>query len=185
VRVSVRAPLLPAAATSRSAYAFVLIISLFFLWGVANNLNDILIKQFKEGVRAFRLPSRAGPECVFMPAISCCAAGESHHASLGLQGGAPYWARSVCDRGLSFLPRRRSSTYAVFLGALFIIASGLAFLETAANPLVTVLGPAEGAARRLNLAQSFNPLGSITGVLIGPALHFLWSRAHVPHNWPG
>ena len=72
-----------------------------------------------------------------------------------------------------FYPAAALHAYALFLGALFIIASGLAFLETAANPLVTVLGPAEGAARRLNLAQSFNPLGSITGVLIGQ--HFIFS----------
>ena len=72
-----------------------------------------------------------------------------------------------------FYPAAALHTYALFLGALFVIASGLAFLETAANPLVTVLGPAEGAARRLNLAQSFNPLGSITGVLIGQ--HFIFS----------
>jgi FHS family L-fucose permease-like MFS transporter len=65
--------------------------------------------------------------------------------------------------------------------ALFIIASGLAFLETSANPLVTVLGPADRAAWRLNLAQSFNPLGSITGVLIGQ--HFIFSgKEYLPNE---
>jgi FHS family L-fucose permease-like MFS transporter len=77
-----------------------------------------------------------------------------------------------------FYPAAATHTYGLFLIALFIIASGLAFLETSANPLVTVLGPAEGAARRLNLAQSFNPLGSITGVLLGQ--HFIFSGVEVP-----
>jgi FHS family L-fucose permease-like MFS transporter len=55
----------------------------------------------------------------------------------------------------------------LFLAALFVIASGLAFLETSANPLMTILGPPQTAARRLNFAQAFNPLGTLTGVLIG------------------
>jgi FHS family L-fucose permease-like MFS transporter len=78
-----------------------------------------------------------------------------------------------------FYPAAALRTYGLFLGALFVIACGLAFLETSANPLVTVLGPPEGAARRLNLAQSFNPLGSITGVLIGQ--HFIFSGPEPTH----
>jgi FHS family L-fucose permease-like MFS transporter len=66
-----------------------------------------------------------------------------------------------------FYPAAEVHTYGLFLLALFVIASGLAFLETSANPFVTVLGPAQTAERRLNLAQAFNPLGSITGVLVG------------------
>lgn len=78
-----------------------------------------------------------------------------------------------------FYPAAQVHTYWLFLLALFVIASGLAFLETTANPLVTVLGPADGAARRLNLAQAFNPLGSITGVLVGQ--HFIFSGVeHTP-----
>jgi FHS family L-fucose permease-like MFS transporter len=68
---------------------------------------------------------------------------------------------------LLFWPAAQTHSYNFFLGALFVIASGLAFLETSANPLVTKLGPPEGAERRLNLAQAFNPLGSIAGVFIG------------------
>ncbi|MBB3780239.1 FHS family L-fucose permease-like MFS transporter [Xanthomonas campestris] len=156
-----------------------LIVSLFFLWGMANNLNDILIKQFK---KAFELTDlQAGlvqsafylgyfvfamPAAMFMRRYSYKAA-----VVLGL-------LLYACGAFL-FYPAAQVHTYWLFLLALFVIASGLAFLETTANPLVTVLGPAEGAARRLNLAQAFNPLGSITGVLVGQ--HFIFSGVeHTP-----
>jgi MFS transporter, FHS family, L-fucose permease len=171
--VSVPARLMPTAAPSRAAYAFVLIVSLFFLWGVANNLNDILIKQFK---KAFELSDfRAGLvqsafyAGYFLLAIPASLVTRRFGYKAALLVGLGLYAAGA----FLFYPAAAVRTYGLFLGALFIIASGLAFLETAANPLVTVLGPAEGAARRLNLAQSFNPLGSITGVLIGQ--HFIFS----------
>jgi FHS family L-fucose permease-like MFS transporter len=171
--VRVPARLMSSAATSRAAYAFVLIVSLFFLWGVANNLNDILIKQFK---KAFELSDfRAGLVQsafylgYFLLAIPASLVTRRFGYKAALLVGLGLYAAGA----FLFYPAAAVRTYGLFLGALFIIASGLAFLETAANPLVTVLGPAQGAARRLNLAQSFNPLGSITGVLIGQ--HFIFS----------
>jgi FHS family L-fucose permease-like MFS transporter len=171
--VSVPARLMPTATRSRTAYAFVLIVSLFFLWGVANNLNDILIKQFK---KAFELSDfRAGLvqsafyAGYFLLAIPASLVTRRFGYKAALLVGLGLYAAGA----FLFYPAAAVRTYGLFLGALFIIASGLAFLETAANPLVTVLGPAEGAARRLNFAQSFNPLGSITGVLIGQ--HFIFS----------
>jgi FHS family L-fucose permease-like MFS transporter len=161
------------AATSRAAYALVLIVSLFFLWGVANNLNDILIKQFK---KAFELSDfRAGlVQSAFYAGYFLLALPASLITrSLGYKAALLIGLGLYATGAFLFYPAAALRTYALFLGALFVIASGLAFLETAANPLVTVLGPAEGAARRLNLAQSFNPLGSITGVVIGQ--HFIFS----------
>jgi FHS family L-fucose permease-like MFS transporter len=152
---------------SAGTYAFALIASLFFFWGIANNLNDILIKQFKN---AFELSDfRAGlVQSAFYGGYFLLAI----PASLCMRR---FGYRSALLVGLGlyalgaflFYPAAALRTYPLFLGALFVIACGLAFLETSANPLVTVLGPQDGATRRLNLAQSFNPLGSITGVLIG------------------
>ncbi|WP_395652290.1 L-fucose:H+ symporter permease, partial [Brevundimonas sp.] len=68
---------------------------------------------------------------------------------------------------LLFYPAAEVRAYPLFLAALFIIASGLAFLETSANPLITVLGDPAGAEQRLNLAQAFNPLGALTAVVVG------------------
>jgi FHS family L-fucose permease-like MFS transporter len=163
----------PSSLVRTAILPLVLIVSLFFLWGMANNLNDILIKQFK---KAFELSDfQAGlvqsafylgyfvfaiPAGMFMRRYSYKAA-----IILGL---LLYAAGAFL-----FYPAVQAHTYGLFLLALFVIASGLAFLETTANPLVTVLGPAESAARRLNLAQAFNPLGSITGILIGQ--HFIFS----------
>ncbi|MFT5142774.1 MAG: FHS family L-fucose permease-like MFS transporter, partial [Thalassolituus oleivorans] len=75
---------------------------------------------------------------------------------------------------LLFYPASQTMVYWHFLAALFILAGGLSILETSANPYVIVLGPAETATRRLNLAQSFNPIGSIAGVIIGKV--FILSR---------
>ena len=166
--------------SAAGVYAFALVVSLFFLWGVANNLNDILIKQFK---KAFELSDfRAGLVQsafyggYFLLAIpaSLCMRHSGYKVAL-LVGLLLYSAGAFL-----FYPAAAVRTYGMFLAALFVIASGLAFLETAANPLMTVLGPAEGAARRLNLAQSFNPLGSITGVLIGQ--NFIFSGTELNHE---
>jgi FHS family L-fucose permease-like MFS transporter len=151
----------------------ILIISLFFFWGAAASLNDILIKQFKKAfelrdVQAGLVQSAfylgyflfAMPAAMFMRRYSYKAA-----VVLGLL--------LFAVGAFLFYPAAEIHTYGLFLLALFVIASGLAFLETSGNSLVIMLGPAEGAARRLNLAQAFNPLGAITGVLIGS--HYIFS----------
>ena len=71
-----------------------------------------------------------------------------------------------------FWPAALLGQYGFFLFALFVIASGLSFLETASNPFVAQLGSPESAARRLNFSQAFNPLGAITGVLLGTVFIF-------------
>ena len=153
--------------TRRLTLPIVLIVSLFFLWGMANNLNDPLIKHFKKlftlsdfgsglvqsafylGYFLFAIPA-----ALFMQRFSYKAA-----VILGL---VLYGAGA-----LLFYPAGEMQSYGFFLAALFVIASGLAFLETSANPMVATLGPPEDSERRLNFAQSFNPLGSIAGVFIG------------------
>lgn len=165
-----------ASRSETSSIAFIviaLIVSLFFLWGVANNLNDILIKQFKKAFELSDFQAGLVQSAFYMgyfvlaiPA-SICMRRFGYKAAL-LVGLCLYAAGAFL-----FYPAAAAHAYSLFLGALFIIASGLAFLETSANPLITVLGPSSGAAWRLNLAQSFNPLGSITGVLIGQ--HFILS----------
>ena len=163
----------PDARVARTAFvAFALIVSLFFLWGMANNLNDILIKQFK---KAFELSDfqaglvqsafYLGYFLLAIPAGICM-------RRFGYKGALLIGLALYAVGAFLFYPAAAMHTYGLFLAALFVIASGLAFLETSANPLVTVLGPAESATRRLNLAQSFNPLGSITGVFVGQQFIF-------------
>jgi FHS family L-fucose permease-like MFS transporter len=153
--------------TRASLPAFALIVGLFFLWGIANNLNDILIKQFKN---AFTLSDfQAGlVQSAFYLGYFLLAipAGVCMHR-FGFKSAILVGLLLYALGALLFWPAAATQTYAIFLCGLFVIASGLSFLETSANPLVTVLGPPAGGARRLNFAQSFNPLGSIAGVLIG------------------
>jgi MFS transporter, FHS family, L-fucose permease len=167
-------------AESATLVVVALIVSLFFLWGVANNLNDILIKQFKKAFELSDFQAGLVQSAFYMgyfvlaiPA-SICMRRLGYKAAL-LVGLCLYAAGAFL-----FYPAAAGHSYRLFLVGLFVIASGLAFLETSANPLVTVLGPADRAAWRLNLAQSFNPLGSITGVLIGQ--HFIFSGIEHPPN---
>lgn len=144
-----------------------LVVSLFFLWGVANNLNDVLVAQFK---RAFTLSDfqsglvqGAFYVGYFLVAIPAGMFMRRH----GYKGAMLVGLLLYGVGALLFWPAAAMATYGMFLCALFIIAGGLAFLETSANPLVTLLGAPETAAARLNWAQAFNPLGSIFGVLVG------------------
>jgi FHS family L-fucose permease-like MFS transporter len=154
-------------AANAAVSVLVLIVALFFLWGMANNLNDILIKQFK---KAFELSDfqaglvqsafYLGYFLLAIPAGICM-------RRLGYKVAILIGLGLYAAGAFLFYPAAAAHTYGFFLTALFVIASGLAFLETSANPLVTAMGSAASATRRLNLAQSFNPLGSIAGILIG------------------
>src|SRR5580692_2163753 len=159
-------------AESATLVVVALIVSLFFLWGVANNLNDILIKQFKKAFELSDFQAGLVQSAFYMGYFLLAIPASVCTRRLGYRGTLLIGLRLYATGAFLFYPAAATHLYGLFLMALFIIASGLAFLETSANPLVTVLGPADGAARRLNLAQSFNPLGSITGVLIGQRFIF-------------
>ncbi|KQU49779.1 fucose permease [Sphingomonas sp. Leaf339] len=147
--------------------ALVITVSLFFLWGMANNLNDILIAHFR---KAFTL-SDFGTSFVqqvfylgyFIFAIPASAVLRRYGYKAGIVTGLSLYAAGA----LLFYPAALLSAYQLFLFALFVIAAGLAFLETSANPLITELGDPSTATRRLNWAQAANPLGAISGILIG------------------
>lgn len=148
-------------------FPLILIVSLFFLWGVANNLNDILITQFKKVFSLSDFQSGLvqsafyfGYFCLSIPAAITM-------QRLGYKGAVIIGLFFYCAGALLFYPAAQAQSYPFFLTALFVIASGLAFLETSANPLIVAMGDPATAERRLNLAQSFNPLGAISGVLIG------------------
>jgi fucose permease len=145
----------------------VLVTVLFFLWGLANNLNDILIKQF---TKAFDLSDfRAGLVMTavnfgyFIAALPAGYATKRYTYKRTILVGLTLYSLGA----LLFVPASTWRLYTLFLFALLIIGCGLACLETAANPFVAVLGPPESATQRLNFAQAWNPFGSIMGVLIG------------------
>ena len=144
-----------------------LVVSLFFLWGVANNLNDILIKQFKKVFELSDLQAGLVQSAFYFGYFTFAIPAAMFMRRFGYKGAIVLGLLLYASGAFLFYPAAEKHAYVLFLLALYVIASGLAFLETSANPLITVLGPREGAAQRLNLAQAFNPLGSITGVLVG------------------
>ncbi len=146
---------------------FVLVTSVFFAWALANNLNDILIRQFQKALALTR--GEAGfIQFVFYLAYFVWAlpAGlllRRFGYRAGLLTGLGLYALGA----LLFFPAADMHRYWAFLLALFVLASGAAFLETSANPYVARFGDPSRASQRLTLAQAFNGLGSVVAPLLG------------------
>ena len=151
---------------------FVLVTALFFLWGVPNNLNDVLIKQFMKSFEMSRFQAGLIQSAFYMGyflfAMPAALIMRKYSYKTGLVIGLFLYSAGT----LLFWPAAISRQYGFFLFALFVIASGLGFLETGANPFVAMLGDHRTSERRLNFSQAFNPFGSIAGVLIGTVFIF-------------
>ena len=146
---------------------FILITSLFFLWAFGVNLNDILIPRFKDAFALNDFQSSfiqvAFFGGYFLAALPAGRVMERIGYKRGILAGL-----GLCAFGaLLFVPASAAGTYAFFLVALFVMACGQSFLEVAANPYVTILGPNDSSERRLNLAQSFNAVGAVGAMLLG------------------
>ncbi len=152
--------------------AFLLVTGLFFLWGVPNNLNDVLIRQFMKSFEITRLQAGLVQSAFytgyFMFSVPAAMVMRRYGYKAGLVTGLLLYSVGT----FLFLPAAQARSYTLFLIALFVIASGLGFLETGSNPLIAQMGEPESAVRRLNFSQAFNPLGAITGVLIGTLFIF-------------
>jgi FHS family L-fucose permease-like MFS transporter len=151
----------------RPIVPIVLIVSLFFLWGMANNLNDPLIKHFKKLFTLSDFGSGLVQSAFYLGYFLLAIPAALFMQRFGYKAAVILGLILYAAGALLFYPAGEMQGYGFFLAALFVIASGLAFLETSANPMVATLGPPEDSERRLNFAQSFNPLGSIAGVFIG------------------
>jgi MFS transporter, FHS family, L-fucose permease len=153
-------------------FVFIEVTALFYLWGIPNNLNDVLIRQFMKSFAINRfeagLVQFAFYLGYFLLAIPAALLMRKLDYKIGFVTGLLLYG-SGC---YLFWPAALSGRYIFFLIALFVIASGLSFLETAANPFIAQLGDPDSSERRLNFSQAFNPLGSITGVLIGTVFIF-------------
>jgi len=148
-------------------FALILITSLFFFWGFAHNLDPVLIPHLK---KAFRLTDMetAFVDCAVSVAYFVMALPAGYFMrKYGYKKGIILGLALFATGSFLFLPAADTQQYIFFLGALFIIACGLAFLETAANPYVTVLGNQETATQRLNFSQSFNGLAAFLAPIIG------------------
>ena len=151
---------------------FILVTSLFFLWGFAHSLLDVLNKHFQEILHITRAESGLVQFSVyggyFLAALPAGYFMNRFGYKRGIVAGLLLYALGA----FFFYPAAYLQTFWAFLTGLLIIAFGLAFLETAANPYISVLGPKDSAERRLNLSQSFNGLGWIFGPLEGGMIIF-------------
>ncbi|HXA00169.1 MAG TPA: L-fucose:H+ symporter permease [Candidatus Dormibacteraeota bacterium] len=139
---------------------FVLVTSLFFLWSIGVNLNDVLIPHLKKAFDLTDFQSSFIQVAFFGGYFLAAFPAGRLMEKIGYKKGI-LLGLLICAMGtLLFLPAASSRTYGFFLLALFVMSSGQSFLEVGANPYVTVLGPAESSERRLNLAQSFNAVGA-------------------------
>lgn len=147
----------------------ILVTTLFFLWALGVNLNDILIPHLKKvfNLTDFRssLIQTAFFGGYFLSAIPAGRLLEK----IGYKRGIVVGLITCASGALLFIPAASVRVYGFFLLALFVMACGQGILEVAANPYVTLLGPAESSARRLNLAQSFNSVGAVVTPFIGSA----------------
>jgi MFS transporter, FHS family, L-fucose permease len=151
---------------------FSLVTVLFFLWGMSNNLTDILVQQFKKSFElspvSAQLVQTANFLGYFFMALPAALLMRKWGYKAGMVTGLLLFG---CGMVL-FWPAAVSGQYPAFLVALFTVGSGASFLETAANPFIAQFGPAETSEQRLNFSQSFNPPGTIVGVLIGSQFIF-------------
>lgn len=146
---------------------FVLITTLFFLWGFAHSILDVLNKHFQDALSISKTHSALIQAVVyggyFLMAMPAGEIIRRHGYRAGVVTGLLLYGIGA----LMFIPGEQIMSFEFFLLSLFIIGCGLTCLETAANPHVTVLGDKDSAERRINLAQSFNGLGWICGPLVG------------------
>ncbi|MCZ6521221.1 MAG: L-fucose:H+ symporter permease, partial [Bacteroidetes bacterium] len=143
---------------------FILVTSLFFSWGLANNMTDTLLAAFKKIMSMsdfqtswIQVAFYGSYFCLALPAAILI---KKYSYKSGILMGLGLFVIGA----LLFYPASQTMAYGHFLTALFILAGGLSILETTANPYIIAMGSPETGTLRLNLAQSFNPIGSIVGV---------------------
>ena len=162
------APLFP----WRHLLPFVLVTALFFLWGIPNNLNDVLIRQFMKSFAISRFQAGLVQSAFYLGYFLLAMPAAILMRRLGYKVGFVIGLLLFGLGTFLFWPAAILGRYWFFLVALFVIASGLSFLETASNPFIAQLGDAASSERRLNFSQAFNPLGAIAGVLMGTVFIF-------------
>lgn len=153
-------------------FPFILITSLFFMWGFAHSLLDVLNKHFQDSLHLTKAQSGAVQASAygayFLMAIPAGIIAKKFGYKAGIIVGLALFALGA----FWFVPAVAINTFWAFLLGLLILFCGLACLETVANPYTIVLGPPETSVSRINLAQTFNAIGWILGPLVGSILIF-------------
>jgi MFS transporter, FHS family, L-fucose permease len=148
-------------------FAFIMITSLFFMWGMVHNLDPILIPHLKKSFSLSVLQSSLVDSAVFIAYFAMALPAGFLMRKFGYKKAIIFGLFLFAAGSFLFIPAANTQQYAFFLMALFIIACGLTILETAANPYASLLGPPESSTQRLNFAQSFNGLAATLAPIIG------------------
>lgn len=145
---------------------FILVTLLFLLWGIANNMTDTLLSAFKK-IMSMSDTQTSFIQLAFYGAYFCFALPAAIYIrKYSYKSGVILGLALYAAGAILFLPAAKAASYGFYLIALYILAGGCSVLETTANPYILAMGAPETATRRLNVAQAFNPLGSITGILL-------------------
>ncbi len=166
----------PKSSAGNFTLAFVLVSVLFMLWGMANNMNDTLLAAFK------RIMSMSDLETSFVQgafygsyfcfALPAALFIRRYSYKSGIILGLLLYAAGT----MLFYPAGEMASYPAFLIAIYVMAGGCAVLETTANPYIISMGPQKSSTRRLNIAQAFNPVGAIAGILV--SRYFILGKLH-------
>jgi FHS family L-fucose permease-like MFS transporter len=151
---------------------FLLVTVLFSLWGIVNNLNDVLIRQFMKSFAISRLQAGLVQSAFYMGYFLLAMPAALLMRRWGYKAGFVVGLTLFAIGSFLFWPAAQAESYPFFLFSLFVIAAGASCLETASNPFIAQLGSPASSEVRLTFSQAFNPLGSIAGVLIGTIFIF-------------
>lgn len=146
---------------------FILITSLFFLWGMAHGLDGVLIPHLRKACQLNNRQSTLIDTAIFLAYFLMAIPAGMIIKRFGYKNSIIIGLLVFASGVFLFVPAANTQTYALFLLALFVIGCGLTILETSANPYAAILGPPEGASNRLNLAASFNGLAVTIAPFIG------------------
>jgi len=150
--------------------ALVVLTSLFFMWGLITSLNDILIPHLRAAFELTYVQVMLIQFCFFGAYFVMSMPSGVLVERVGYKAGIVIGLLLASAGCLLFYPAAGARSYPYFLGALFVLASGITLLQVAANPYVAILGPEKTASSRLNLTQAFNSLGTTIGPAIGTTL---------------
>jgi FHS family L-fucose permease-like MFS transporter len=165
--VGERLPAKPGLVYPRLKIPFVLLITCFAAWGSAANLTDVLVGVFRSIFTMTNFESALVQFAYYGAYFSLAIPAALINRRWGYKTGVLTGLGLASVGGLLFIPASNLLEFLPFLIALFVLAAGLSILETSANPFVIAMGPEASATQRLNLAQSFNPVGANIGVLLG------------------
>ena len=172
----------------KNTIALSLIFCLFILWAISSNLLPTMIRQLMKTCELNTFEASFTESAYWLAYFICPIPIAMFMKRYSYRSGIIVGLLLAATGGLLFLPAAMVKSYAVYLGIFFIIATGMCFLETAANPYVTALGDPETATRRLNLAQSFNGLGAFVAAMFLSKLVLsgtTYTRDTIPVDYPG